>query len=268
MRIGKSVIPGWMERGAGRPLVMIPGMEGSREFWRPQMEELGRRYRVICCDLPRFSPRLSRTVADYAEAVIRLMDRLGLAKAALAGESFGGMVAQELAIYHAGRVSALILCNTMDRVRRGGFGFNRFTLATLAHFSALLPGLSEEARRKIMAWTGRHRGFIMDPSPGNERLARYLAEHGADQGIGCLLDRIIAGARAAYTEKLNEIRVPTLVIRGTEDCLVVADTTLQLVGGISGAELALIKGGGHCCTYTMPDESNRAILEWLRKIDY
>ncbi len=268
MTPGERIVPDYVERGVGKPLIMIPGMEGSREFWRPQLMELSQKYRVICCDLARFSPRLSRTVSDYAQSVINLMEILTLSRVALVGESFGGMVALELAIYHPERVNALILCNTMDRARRGGFGLNRFTLATLAHLSALLPGLSEEARRRIMIRTGKSRGFIMDPAPGSEGLARYLIEHGASHGPACFLDRIIAAARAAYTELLENIEVPTLVIRGTEDRLVSAETTLQLVGGIPGAELKLIRGGGHCCTYTMPEESNRAIMEWLERVAY
>ncbi|MBU4241173.1 MAG: alpha/beta hydrolase [Actinobacteria bacterium] len=60
-------------------------------------------------------PHFSSGISDYAVDALRIMDSLGLEKAVVVGESFGGMVAQQLAIAHEERLLALVLCNTMDR---------------------------------------------------------------------------------------------------------------------------------------------------------
>jgi pimeloyl-ACP methyl ester carboxylesterase len=151
----------------------------------------------------------------------------------------------------------------MDRPRRGGFGFNMFTLATLVHQLAFLPFLNDEQRKRILRWVGKHRGFVLDPTPGNEKLIEYFFNHGMECGGSSYLDKVIACGKGRYADKLGGIRVPTLVMRGTEDRLIGAETTLEIAGRIHGAELVLIDGGGHCCTYTMPEKCTVVIRNWL-----
>lgn len=263
----KEVMPDFVEAGEGFPIVMLPGLEGTMQFWEPQMEGLSARYRVISCELARLPFSLRRNIDDYVRAVLRRMDFLGIERAVVAGESFGGMVSQRLAVTHPERLAALVLCNTMDRPRRGGFGLNVFTAATLVHNLAFLPGLSRERRKSVLNWVGRHRGFVMDPSPGNDDLCDYLMAHGTDHGPLAYLNRLIAAVRGPYEHRLEDIGVPTLVLRGTEDRLVTADTTLVLLWKIPRSTLGLVEGGGHCCTYTMPEQSNAILLKWLDSLD-
>jgi len=110
---------------------------------------------------------------------------------------------------------------------------------------------------------GRHRGFVMDPTPGNARLIDYLFECGLECGGKSYLDKALAGRTADYTDRLSSISVPALVIRGTEDRLVGPEAIVELAGRIPGARLELIEGGGHCCSYTMPEETTAVIKDWL-----
>ncbi|MBN2026974.1 MAG: alpha/beta hydrolase [Actinobacteria bacterium] len=268
MSVGRCVIPDYMEAGKGRPLIFIPGMEGAKEFWRPQVEGLSDAYRTITTSLPVWKPSMSSTISDCAASVVALMDELGLEKAVVVGESLGGMVTQELALYHPQRLSGIVLCNTMDRPRRGGFGLNIFTLASFVHQFAFLPFLSMDQRRSLLRWVGRRRGFVLDPSPGNSELVDYIIDYGLACGAAAYLDRIIAGVKVSYTAKLRDISVPALVLRGEEDRLVGAETVVELAGRIPHADLVIIDGGGHCCTYTRPEASNAAIRDWLRGIGY
>lgn len=255
----------YIEKGRGETIVTIPGMEGSKEFWSFQQEELSDSYRVVSVGLMRRKPRLSSSISDYASDVIRIMDCLEIDKAIIIGESMGGMITQEIALNCPSRVRGIVLCNTMDRPRRGGFGFNMFTLATFANNLAFLPFLSDEKRRKILRWVGKHRGLVMDPSPGNEELIDYMLTYGMDCGISCYADRMIACGRARYTEDLHRIDVPTLVLRGTEDRLIGPDTAVELAGRIPCAEMVLIDGGGHGCQITVPELTTRKIRDWLNR---
>jgi pimeloyl-ACP methyl ester carboxylesterase len=254
---------GYIEAGSGLPVVMMPGMEGSKWFWAHQVDALSEECRAVSCDLAIRNPRLASTMADYAARTLQIMDSLGIEKAVLIGESMGGMITQEIALSHPERVAGVVLCNTMDRPRPGAFGLNVFTLATLVHQLAFLPFLSDGQRRSILRWVGRHRGFVMDPTPGNEDLIDYLFAHGLDCGGPAFFDRMIAASKIRYTKRLCEIEVPALVLRGTEDRLIGAETILQIAGRLPNARLVLVDGGGHCCTNTMPEESTRLIREWL-----
>ncbi len=253
------------EAGRGFPLCLLPGLEGAWNFWEPQLEGLSDGYRVVALSLPRFplNPRIR--MEDYAKAVLSRLDFLGVDKAVFVGESFGGMVSQCIALRYPERVAGLVLCNTMPAPHRGGFGVNAFTLATMMHFLAFLPGMGDKRRRSIMNMVGRHRGFVLDPSSGNDRLCGYLMRYGPSHGAADYLNRAMAAARTDYRKDLRRINAPTLILRGSEDRLVTAETALLLLGKIPNASLALIEGGGHCCTHTLPEESNRAILHWLHK---
>ncbi len=254
---------GYIESGAGPAIVMLPGMEGSKWFWRFQVEAFFERYRAVSLDLAVRKPAFSTKIGDYAREVLRMMDSLDIESAIIFGESIGGMVTQYLSLEHPERVRAIVLCNTMDNPRRWGFGPNMFTLATMVHQLAFLPFLSDSQRRSLLMWVGRHRGFVMDPSPGNADLTDYLMEHGLECGGAAYVDRVIAGGSAWFTDRLHEISIPALVLRGTEDRLVRPDAALELAGRIPGAEVALIDGGGHCCPHSMPGPTTRAIEEWL-----
>jgi len=254
----------FIDAGSGTAVVMVPGMEGSKEFFQPQIERMSDSYRVVACDLAIRKPSISSSIADYAAEVLTTMDSLGIEKAVILGESMGGMVAQEIVTSHPERVQGLILVNTMDNARtRMGFGLNMFTLATLIHNLAFLPFLTDRMRFRLLMWVGRRRGFILDPSPGNRDLVQYFFDHEPECGAGGFLDRFLACGKQWYTEKLKDISVPALVIRGTEDRLVSPEATVQFVGRIPGARLVLIEGGGHCCSFTRPDDTTKALLDWL-----
>lgn len=256
----------YLEKGNGVPVVMLPGAEGCKEYWHFQVDALSPRYRVVAMDHLVKKPSPSSTMADYAAHVLDTMDSLGIEKAVLVGESFGGMVTQEIAINHPERVLAIALCNTMDRPRGDAFGLNMFTLATVVAMLGNAPFIPLETRKKVLMWAGRHRGLVYDGTPGNRDLVDYFTEYGTAQGVMAQVDRFVfAGRKARYTERLHEISVPTLVMHGSEDRVSTGNTITEIAGRIPRSEIALIEGAGHCHHQTMPDETNERLLEWLER---
>ena len=264
---GSSSGAGYIEKGSGIPVVMIPGAEGCKEFWHFQVDALSTRYRAIATDLLVKKPSRSSCVADYAAYTLGVMDSLGVERAVIVGESFGGMVTQEIAINHPGRTLAVVLCNTMDRPRGDAFGFNMFTLATIVAMLGSGPMIPLETRKRILMWAGKHRGLVYDSTPGNKDLVDYFTGYGSAHGMMAQVDRFLfAGRKARFTERLCEISVPTLVMHGTEDRIATANTITGIAGRIPRAEVALVEGAGHCHQQTMPDMTNSLLLEWLSKV--
>lgn len=107
--------------GQGKPIVFLHGIFVSKATWYPQINHFAQTNRVITCDLRGHgeSPASDGpySVALFAQDVVALLDALRLEKVVCCGHSFGGMVAQELALSYPERVSQLILAESSYGVR-------------------------------------------------------------------------------------------------------------------------------------------------------
>ena len=106
-----------VERGAGEPLVLVPGIQGRWEYVRPAVEALAASFRVITfpiADEPSagFPFDGARGFDAYVDHVLATMNEAGVDRATICGISFGGLVALRFAAMHADRTKALVLAST------------------------------------------------------------------------------------------------------------------------------------------------------------
>src|SRR4051794_35014934 len=103
----------WESAGSGEPVLMIMGLGLSGGAWWRTVPVLSRRLRVITYDNRGVgrSPSLvhSYTTEAMADDAVSVLDAAGLERAHVYGFSLGGMVAQQLALRHPGRVRSLVL---------------------------------------------------------------------------------------------------------------------------------------------------------------
>ncbi len=102
------------------PLVLVHGwLYDGFATWHRVAPELAGTHRILIPDLRNHgkSDRIRKRfeVADLADDLAMVLDRLDVVGAPLVGYSMGGMVAQELALRHPGAVSALVLAATASR---------------------------------------------------------------------------------------------------------------------------------------------------------
>src|SRR3954452_25405155 len=114
----------WVERSGSGPVVALAhGFTLDHRMWQPQLEAFSKSHTVIRYDMRGFG-RSSMPLpgAEYSQArnLAMLLDRLGIARTALIGLSYGGWVALEFALLFPERVSALV---TVD----SGLQFYRYT---------------------------------------------------------------------------------------------------------------------------------------------
>jgi pimeloyl-ACP methyl ester carboxylesterase len=181
------------------------------------------------------------SLADMAEDGIGLLDRLGIARAHVAGASMGGMIAQTMAARHPDRVLSLasIMSNTGHRwkgtpglrvypmfMRRPADNREGAIESTLSTFRLIgSPGFPfEEEELRRVAQLSYERGY--NPAGTARQLAAILA----------------AGDRVA---ELRRITAPTVVIHGTRDRLVRPSGGRETVKAIPGSRLVEIEGMGH-----------------------
>jgi pimeloyl-ACP methyl ester carboxylesterase len=106
-----------VDRGAGVPVVLIPGIQGRWEWMQATVAAVAERCRAITfsyADEPstraaRFDP--SRGFDAYVDQVAEVLDQLGLERAVICGLSYGGLIAAAFAARYPGRVSALVLAS-------------------------------------------------------------------------------------------------------------------------------------------------------------
>lgn len=183
------------------------------------------------------------TLADMAADVAGLLDALGIAKAHVVGTSLGGMVAQVLAARRPDRVSSLTSIMSSSG--------NPFV--SMARPRALSAILHRPADPNDVAGVTDHlmhvMGVIGSPGfPADLKALRVLCERVAKRGYDTrgtarqMLAMLSSGDRRAELEK---IRVPTLVVHGTDDPLVPKAAGREVARIIRGAKLLEFDGMGH-----------------------
>ena len=180
------------------------------------------------------------TMADYADDAAGLLAAVGWGPVAVMGISFGGMVAQELALRHAAQVSRLVLACT-SAGGAGGASYPLHTLADLPADERIARSIQLSDTRLDDAWRARH------PDQWDALVAmRVEAEAvGADEpGRAEGAARQLEARRGHDTyDRLPAVACPTLVCGGRFDGIAEPDNVQRLAAAIPGATLAMFDGG-------------------------
>ena len=185
-------------------------------------------------------PERDYTMADYADDAAGLLDAVGWERAAVLGYSFGGMVAQELALRHPQRVERLVLTSTSA----GGAGGSSYPLHELTE-------LGDEARvrrfleladsRRTPQWQLAHPALwqrLMDDGMA----ALQLGADDPAKRAGRL--RQLAARRQHDTwERLPGLTLPVSVFAGRHDAIATPEVQRRLASRIPGAVFQDFEGG-------------------------
>ncbi len=247
------------DAGTGRPLLLVPGLNGVGSFWAQQVAELSRDFRTIVHDHRGAGrsthSRITYSVQQMADDVLRLMDRLGIAAAHLVGHSTGGAIGQVIAQDHPERLLSLVLSATWpgrDPYFRRLFEVRREILTT--------SGVEAYLRASALvlmppAWISANDG------PLTEQHRQQAATAAPVDVIASRIDAIVAFDRR---HRLHEIRTPTLVIVAADDMITPRYYSDELAAKIPGARLVVLDGGGHFAPVIAPDAYNAAVRAFLR----
>ncbi len=178
------------------------------------------------------------TMADYADDAAALLAGAGWHDALVVGVSFGGMVAQELAIRHPKVVTRLVLACTSP----GGVGGASYPLHTIEDMSR-----ADRARRMIPISDRRHDAAWAKANPEQYEMlfAMASADPFADEEGHAMGQHRQLEARAGHDtwDRLNQIACPTLIAAGKYDGIAMPDTQENMVARIPGARLRFYNGG-------------------------
>jgi len=211
------------------------------------------------------SSEVSYNLEDMASDAIGLLDNLDIDKAHIIGVSMGGMITQVIGLDHSER--ALTLTPIMSSP---GIGLEDDTLQgpTNEMVDAIVESMSLNMKGEYEdALVVNYRVLSGSRFPFNEdkfRLkAREIIEHGHNPFCG---HGAAVGQSAHRGSRLSEIKIPTLVIHGTEDAILPYDHGQALAEGISNAQLMTLKGVGHEIPDELAEEITKKIISHLKQI--
>ncbi len=242
----------YTDTGAGTPMVFVPGLVGSKEWFRFQSSGLSDRYRVVSFDLRRARRGVSYTIDDLAGDIGRLLGCLRVHGAVIAGHCLGALIAARFAIAHPERCLALILLSAAP-------GFGDMTDQEL--ISAFTPGKIE-----LESWWTRARRLLLPKPPAAEDDMDpmvFLARHNAGLDKRTLRARLRVMRECDLSDSVVELQVPTLVIAGSAEHPHILAGSQALHERIPDSTLEVIEGADHYCFHTRHDLVNTTIDDYV-----
>ena len=247
--------------GQGEPIVFIGGLTSTVLSWKYQQKELQKYHQVVLFD-NRGSGRTrilrpeKLSMELFANDVHHLLKGLGIKKAHILGASMGGMIAQVFAHSYPECCISLILCCTTCGLETGVKAQPEIVQIMLNR-----DGITEEeAERRALQAVAHPSSF----QKRKELLEFYLQTklsfpHSARE----IARRNEAIRTFDFCNKLQEIKVPTLIMHGAEDRLVPAGNAEILAQRIPNAELILIQNSAHIFFIEKFEEFNMCLLDFM-----
>ncbi|HXQ24325.1 MAG TPA: alpha/beta hydrolase [Candidatus Acidoferrales bacterium] len=260
------------EHGSGDPLLLIMGLAADSVAWMFQLPDFAQHYRTIIFDnrgVGRSAkPAGPYTIHQMADDTAGLLDVLGIARTHVVGVSMGGMIAQELVLRHPQRVRGLVLGCTypepdadIERQREfsvtqlggritasGEMQIDVSALDPLTFFQHLLPAVFNQE-------------FIDTELPKLIQMFAGSLQYGFS--LEAILGQVEAVMSHKATDRLHQIKSPTLVITGDADRLVPPANSDVLATNIPGARLVKVPGGSHGFNFETPEIFNGEVLKFL-----
>jgi pimeloyl-ACP methyl ester carboxylesterase len=262
--------------GEGPDVLLLHGLGAAKSSFFDTAAALSRDgYRVHALDLPGFGNSSKPALASYgpkffADAVVGVMDELGIGHAHVVGNSMGGRVALEIGMAHPERVGGLaLLCPAVAFVRRGLHPIVRL----LRPEFGLLPHSLGRGRIEKQFWSMFGDRDLVDPSLGDivvDEFERIYRSPGARLAF-------LASARSIYLDapfgpggfypRLAELERPAIFVWSEHDKLIPAAFRHHVERWLPDAEQIVIQSCGHAPQVERPAQTNGLIRRFFARVD-
>jgi 3-oxoadipate enol-lactonase len=250
----------WGKRD-GEPLLLIQGLGTDSRGWALQRMAFGRRYRCFAPD-NRGTGHSGKPPGPYsldqmARDAVAVLDAEAIDSAHVIGASMGGVIAQIIGVLHPERTRSLVLACTACRHHQWRIELlQEWAEAVSTRGSA---GLSADALRWLVG-PRLHKRFGV----WLNLLARILLQ--TDPGGFVAQVEAIVNAPDELRFELAHVRVPALVITGSQDSLTPIGDAEELAEAIPGAQLVELRGAAHGLMVEAPNAFNSEVLHFLDEV--
>jgi 3-oxoadipate enol-lactonase len=237
-------------------VVLSHALATQAEVWGYQLPLLSRHFRVILYDVRGHGESeasgASYSLEELANDVVKLLDHLSIARAALVGLSLGGMIGQVLALTAPERLSALALCST-------GSEANEAMQANLElRIEAVrLKSMDSQVEPTLARWFSPE--FLQSAPRTTAWIANLIRTTSPDGFIGCCR----AIQKLNVTERLKQIKIPTLLIPGENDQSFPTSVSEAMRKRIGDSSLEILRGAAHLGIVEQAHGFNEILLPFL-----
>ncbi len=245
--------------GEGPPVLLVHGFTNYGLVWASQAAALVHAgYRAVMPDLAGHGLSAAAadvtTVPDLAQDMVTLLDVLAIERAAVCGLSLGGMVAQQMAVDHADRVTAMVVADSraenvgMRPAVEGWIGDFEGGGGPLARLEKTWPMLVNERFRSSPAGVA-----ALD-------LWRSVLSGVSGRSMANVARGMVGFDVAAA---LPRVDLPTLVVSGADDRLIPTHLSRRTADLVPHAAFDVIADAGHISSLDSPAPFNRLLLRFL-----
>lgn len=242
--------------GAGPALVFFHGPWGLT--WGPFLDALARQFTVYAPEHPGTTPGEPDAIQhvdglwDLVLCYDELLEHLKLREVALAGHSFGAMMACEVAALQAARVKRLVLIDPIGLWRDDAPVINWMLLAPQEFPAHVFHDPDSAAARTLFAVPEDLEGAAQ----ARTRLTWAMGATG--KFIWPIPDK---GLR----KRIHRVTAPTLLVWGEDDRLVPRVYAKEFAGRLADTRLEVVAGAGHAPHLEQPEATARAVQAFLKR---
>jgi 3-oxoadipate enol-lactonase len=252
---------GWLESGAGWPVILLHAFPLSADMWRPQLERVPQGWRFMAPDLRGFgqtafrpAPGGTMTIDDYAADVLSLMDGLELEDAVIGGLSMGGYVTFAMFRQAPARFTGMILADTKSQADSPQAREGRVRMREV--LGAEGPrGVADQMLPKLFAPSTR------EAEAEAVHQARALIESADPEAVDAAIGALMG--RPDSTPGLSDISCATLVVAGEHDEITPPAEAEAMQRAIRRSAFTVIPGAGHLSNMEQPEIFSRALGDFL-----
>jgi pimeloyl-ACP methyl ester carboxylesterase len=253
----------YVRAGAGPAVVLMHGFASSIVTWRDVLPTLARDHDVVALDFPGFGGseiRPDLPPSAYPPLVVGLMDRLGLPRASLVGNSLGGGVAVAVAATRPERVDRLAL---VDSVGYNLAPKDRPLLLRVAGWKPAARLIEALPIRRALVSQALREVFHDDRLVTSDRVDEYVVPLLRPGAVAAAQSLLASGDDMGLPGLVARVRAPTLVVWGREDEWVPVAQADLFLAAIPGSRKVVIEACGHMPQEERPAELTRLLEEFL-----
>lgn len=263
----------YIDEGKGeQTVILVHGLASNAGFWRYNIPELSKYFRVIAVDLPGYGKSQKGdypySISFYAEQLKNLIKELNLQNVVLVGHSMGGQIGIKFAIKYPSVLSKLVLASPagFEEFQRGEGDWLRSVMTMTAVKSTTEEGIRRNLSNNFFNWDDTWEWMV-------EERVRMRKAKDFDEFAYTVVKCVNGMLDEPTFDKLNLIKAPTLVVYGKYDGLIpnpylnpgsTAEVFENGVKQIDNSKLVEFDDTGHMIQIEKAVEFNHAVINFLK----
>ncbi len=248
----------YLEEGNSKDtIVLLHGLGGMAERWIPIFPLLSKSYRVIAPDLIGYGqsdkPQIDYTMDLFKKITLGILETLSLQNVYMIGTSLGGEIVAECAATQSALIKKAVMVSPAGIMKKSTPALDAYTMA------ALYPN-HESVRLAYQMMLGKDREI------SEQSIENFISNMSRPNTKMVFLSTLLGMKNTPpITEKLGLIKVPVLLIWGSEDKMIPIEYSKDFVASIPNCKFVIMDGFGHIPYEEHPLEFSKLVLDFLSK---